>query len=168
MGRDAMTDDMVARAQALAIAAHEGQSDKSGAPYWKHPARVAGIVRELYPDASDSAVAVAWLHDVIEDTGVTASILLAVNFPPEVVDAVLALTRPQVADGASRELKANVSAVYYANIRAVGGAALMVKHADITDNLDAERLALLEPALVAKLQVKYAHALEVLGLHRHN
>ena len=145
---------MIAKAQRLAIGAHEGQTDKTGAPYWTHPERVARRVRELYPDAPDEAVAVAWLHDVIEDTPWTARGLLDAKFPSQVVYAVVALTRTDdVPDDA-----------YYAGILRAGGLALMVKHADITDNLDEQRLAALPPATAARLRAKYAKSLDALGL----
>ena len=151
-----MADDdatTVERAGRLAVAAHAGQVDKAGNPYWTHPERVARRVRELYPGAPDAAVATAWLHDVVEDTGVTEAELRDV-FPAEVVDAVVALTRRPDVDADD----------YYANIRAAGGIALMAKHADIMDNLDAGRLASLEPSLAARLREKYAKALVLLGL----
>ncbi len=145
---------MIAQARTLAIAAHEGQFDKAGASYWTHPERVARRVRELYPDAPDEAVAVAWLHDVVEDTDWTAEGLRGEGFSDKVVDAVVLLTRSDdVLDDA-----------YYAAIRSVGGSALMVKHSDITDNLDEERLAVLDPELAARLRLKYAKALPALGL----
>ena len=56
-------NDLAARAETLARAAHAGQVDKAGAPYAAHPARVAAAV------AGDPlAEATAWLHDVVEDT----------------------------------------------------------------------------------------------------
>ena len=53
-------------AQSIALAAHKGQVDKAGKPYIEHPAHVASVVQ------GDAAKAVAWLHDVVEDTEVTA------------------------------------------------------------------------------------------------
>lgn len=145
---------MIADARTLAIAAHESQFDKAGAPYWTHPERVARRVPDLYPYAPDEAVAVAWLHDVVEDTDWTADGLRGVGFSNEVVDAVVLLTRT---DDVPND-------AYYAAIRSAGGHALMVKHADITDNLDEERLAVLDPELAARLRTKYAKAHVALGL----
>lgn len=69
-------NDLAARAETLARAAHAGQVDKAGAPYAAHPARVAAAV------AGDPlAEAAAWLHDVIEDTGTTLADLRAEGFP---------------------------------------------------------------------------------------
>lgn len=52
-------------AQSIAAAAHKGQVDKAGKPYIEHPAHVAASVQ------GDAAKAVAWLHDVVEDTPLT-------------------------------------------------------------------------------------------------
>ena len=150
----AAPDSLAGRARSLAIAAHRGQADKAGVEYWRHPARVAGHVRALYPDAPEEAVAVAWLHDVIEDTPWTAAALESAGFPGVVVEAVVALTRVADVSGDA----------YYGRIRDLGGWALMVKHADIADNTDEARLALLDPAKAAELRGKYAHARELLGL----
>jgi len=147
-------DALAGRARSLAIAAHRGQTDKAGVDYWRHPARVAGHVRALYPDAPEEAVAVAWLHDVIEDTPWTASTLEAAGLPRAVIEAVTALTRSADVSGDA----------YYRRIRDLGGWALMVKHADIADNTDEARLAVLDPAKAAELRAKHAHAREVLGL----
>ena len=54
--------DIVERAKALATAAHYGQVDKAGDPYINHLERVASKVD--YPVAK----AMAWLHDILEDT----------------------------------------------------------------------------------------------------
>lgn len=57
---------------ALTVArmAHEGQFRKSGEPYIVHPVAVAATVAELGMD--EDSVCAALLHDVIEDTPVTA------------------------------------------------------------------------------------------------
>ncbi|WP_187329868.1 N-formylglutamate amidohydrolase [Demequina rhizosphaerae] len=144
----------VDRARELAIEAHAGQVDKAGLTYWTHPARVASLVRRLYPDAPAEAVAAAWLHDTVEDTEWTADDLLAAGFPRELVEAVVALSRTSGVG----------SDDYYARIRELGGIALMFKHADIADNTDEARLARLEPELASRLREKYAHARDVLGL----
>jgi (p)ppGpp synthase/HD superfamily hydrolase len=55
--------------------AHKHQTRKyTGNPYVDHLAEVAGIVATVAID-TDNAVAVAWLHDVIEDQGVQAETL---------------------------------------------------------------------------------------------
>lgn len=141
--------DLVLRAEAIARAAHDGQVDKAGMPYADHPARVA---RRCAPDVD--AMAVAWLHDVLEDTAVTAETLRAHGIPEHVVTAVAALTREE----------GEAAAAYYERV-ARNRLALTVKWADLADNGDPGRLAALaidDPATAARLQAKYAHAREVL------
>jgi (p)ppGpp synthase/HD superfamily hydrolase len=71
---------------ALARQAHEGQVDKSGAPYIGHPLRVMARV------SGDHQRMVAVLHDVVEDTWVTAEHLAEAGCPAEVIDAVIAIS----------------------------------------------------------------------------
>lgn len=57
-------------AMMFAREAHAGQVRKyTGAPYTDHLAEVAGIVATV--EWASTALAVAWLHDVVEDCGVT-------------------------------------------------------------------------------------------------
>jgi hypothetical protein len=105
-------------AERVAAAAHDGQFDKSGVPYITHPQRVAS---SLVGDTL--AHATAWLHDVIEDTPITAEDLLVRGIPVEVVAAIEAVTkrpREQPDDD-------------YSRIR-TNPLALKVKLADIGDN----------------------------------
>ena len=134
--------DLVARAEALARRAHAGQYDKAGLPYWSHPARVAERVGD-----DPSAQAAAWLHDVVEDCDVTLEDLLAQGFPARVVAAVGLLTRRP----------GQPAADYYAGIR-TDPLALRVKLADLADNSDPDRLALLDRQSRERLEAKYTHA----------
>ena len=64
--------ELVDQAMVLAARAHAGQLDKAGAPYIEHPGRVAvHVTRHALPEDEEAAQAVAWLHDVVEDTPVT-------------------------------------------------------------------------------------------------
>lgn len=138
-------DDLVALAEGIARAAHAGQMDKAGMPYAEHPARVAARVAD-----DPYAVAAAWLHDVLEDTPVTAQGLAAHGIPERVVTAVRALTRRP----------GQTSEDYYRAV-AADRLALRVKVADLADNGDPARLAVLEaddPATAARLRAKYAYA----------
>ncbi|CZQ97351.1 HD domain-containing protein [Trichococcus flocculiformis] len=65
----------------IAKAAHAGQTDKAGLDYILHPLQVAAEM------TTDEEKAVALLHDIIEDTDVTASELLARGLPDNVVEA---------------------------------------------------------------------------------
>jgi (p)ppGpp synthase/HD superfamily hydrolase len=134
------------QALSLARAAHAGQVDKLGQPYIEHPARVAARL----PEADEIGRTVAWLHDVVEDTGVTLE-QLAADFGPEVAAAVDALTR-----------RPGEGEAYYARVKD-NPVALRVKRADIADNLDPDRTARLSPLVRARLAGKYARALELLS-----
>lgn len=58
------------RAKEFAIKAHAGQVRKyTGEPYINHPAAVVEIVRSV--PHTDTMIAAAWLHDVVEDCDVT-------------------------------------------------------------------------------------------------
>ena len=81
------TDLMAVRAARIATEAHKGQTRWDGkTPYITHPAAVAKACR----DANYGVICecVAWLHDVIEDTKITAGDLLDRGIPSDVVRAV--------------------------------------------------------------------------------
>ena len=83
---------LVERARDFASAAHRavGQLRKyTGEPYEEHLRRVADIVAQAKGDAE--MVAAAWLHDVVEDCGITRDDL-ASRFGAEVADLVLEVT----------------------------------------------------------------------------
>lgn len=148
MTRELHGHDMVVAARAIATIAHHGQVDKAGNPYIDHPARVAEAVEGNARD-----VAVAWLHDVLEDTAVTAEALAAAGMPPSVMADVALLTRKE---GQQPE-------DYYQMIRGTSLGARRVKLADIADNTNVDRLALLDDATIARLTRKYAKARLLLG-----
>lgn len=134
--------DLVQRARELAHRAHAGQVDKAGRPYIEHVARVAAAVSD-----DPEAEAVAWLHDVCEDHP---------RFYPQVVE-----TMPAAVVLAADALDRNISGDYYARIRN-NPIALRVKLADIADNADESRLALLDETTAARLRRKYAAAVAAL------
>lgn len=138
------------KARHLATAAHAGQVDKAGDAYIGHPRRVAQRVAGA--GGSEFAVAVAWLHDVVEDTPVTLDDLRACGFPGDVIDAVQAITH------LSHEPRAD----YYARVRR-NALALEVKRADVEDNSDPARLARLDRDTATRLRQKYAYAREALA-----
>lgn len=140
----------VAAAAELARRAHADQRDKAGRPYIRHPESVAAIVRGRFPD-DEVAEIVAWLHDVVEDTGVTLDQIRA-EFGDDVADGVDAMSRRPGEDPDQ----------YYARV-AANQTARRVKRADLTDNTDPERRALLPPDLQQRLLGKYRHAIEELG-----
>ena len=137
-------DDLVQRAKDLAHRAHAGQVDKAGRPYIEHVARVAAACAD-----DPEAEAVAWLHDALEDFGFPMR--WATDFPRDTRDSVIRLTRT----------KRESSADYYALI-ATDPVALRVKLADIADNANESRLALLDDKTAARLRRKYAKAIAAL------
>lgn len=140
------------RARDIATRAHRGQTDKSGADYIDHPRRVAQRVRHYATaDQQDAAQVVAWLHDVVEDTPVTLDALRS-EFPEEIVAGVDAMTRR--ADEEHDD--------YYRRV-AADPLARVIKQADLDDNTDPARTALLDPETRVRLEQKYAHAREVLA-----
>ncbi|MGB3236655.1 MAG: bifunctional (p)ppGpp synthetase/guanosine-3',5'-bis(diphosphate) 3'-pyrophosphohydrolase [Geitlerinemataceae cyanobacterium] len=62
--------DLICRAFEFGYQLHEGQCRASGEPYINHPVAVAGLLRDL--GGSGAMVAAGFLHDVVEDTAVTA------------------------------------------------------------------------------------------------
>lgn len=81
--------ELVTRARLFAIAAHDavGQIRKyTGEPYWLHPGHVAMIVSRSQ-DHTEAMLAAAWLHDVVEDTEITAD-QIRVHFGEEVAEMV--------------------------------------------------------------------------------
>lgn len=133
----------VHHAMILAETKHFGQADKAGTPYFGHCHRVALRMTE------DDARAVAYLHDILEDTDVTEEMLRGF-FPDNVVDAVVAITRrpDESYAGYIRRLKTNPLA------RAV-------KIADLIDNSDLSRLKAVTMEDVER-QAKYNKALKIL------
>lgn len=140
----------VADAVAIATRAHHGQLDKSGHPYIGHPLRVMARV-----DGEHARMA-AVLHDVVEDTAVSAQDLLDAGCPRAVVDTVLALTH-----------RPNEPRVDYLARVVTDPVAVVVKRADIADNTAPERTALLDEATRLRLARKYEAALRFLDEHAH-
>ena len=155
------TSDQIDVARSIATRAHGGQRDKIGAPYIEHPATVASFVQALPGFAAldertqSDAVAVAWLHDVLEDTDETVDGLRAAGISGPAISAVITLTRTAAVTGDD----------YYAGIATLPVARL-VKTADLASNLAPERVAQLDQHTRARLARKYAHALEFLGVDR--
>ena len=143
--------ELVAAAEAIATQAHAGQVDKGGVDYIEHP---RGVAAQFDPATQPHECAVAWMHDVLEDTDVTADDLRQAGIPFEVIDAVRTLTK--------NSDEPNLDA-YYARITA-NPLALAVKAADIANNTDPERVAQLDPATRNRLATKYRAAKLKLGL----
>jgi (p)ppGpp synthase/HD superfamily hydrolase len=123
--------DVVERARVFATAAHGAVAQLrkyTNEPYIVHPAEVASIVRSV--PHTDAMLAAAWLHDVVEDTGVTLE-TVRTEFGDEVAELVGWLTdvsRPDHGNRAARK------AVDRAHSAAAPAAAQTVKLADLISN----------------------------------
>ena len=115
--------NLIEKSLSIALDAHAGQTDKTGRPYILHPLRIMAKM-----DA-DEEMAVALLHDTIEDSDHTAESLLNAGMPSDIVDAVECLTKVYGED-------------YEQFIERVmkNELAVKVKKADIEDNLNVLRL----------------------------
>ncbi len=83
-------------AYAFGAEMHKGQLRHSGEPYFSHPVAVAAILTEQHLD--DATIVTALLHDTIEDTKASYSIV-AEKFGPDIaklVDGVTKLTNLQL------------------------------------------------------------------------
>ncbi|SIS69650.1 HD domain-containing protein [Phaeovulum vinaykumarii] len=101
--------DLITAARAFAEAAHAGQTRKGAArePYVVHLEEVAGYVAGH--GGSDVAVAAAWLHDTVEDCGVTPD-EIAARFGPEVAAVVAELTDDKARPKAERKRLQEINA----------------------------------------------------------
>ncbi|WP_431677145.1 HD domain-containing protein [Kitasatospora sp. KL5] len=142
-----MPELTLADVDALAAEAHAGQVDKIGAPYVEH---VRAVAAGLAPFGTGLQMA-ALLHDVLEDTPLTADDLLRAGVPFGVVATVRRVTR--------------VSGVAYSAMLeqiATDHSATLVKIADNAHNSVAERAARLDEADRRRLADRYRAARRVL------
>jgi guanosine-3',5'-bis(diphosphate) 3'-pyrophosphohydrolase len=115
----------IEKALQIAARAHEGQKDKEGLPYILHPLRVMSGVEGA------EAQVVAVLHDVIEDTPVTADDLRREGFSEAIVAAVLCVTHSRDEPYADYVVRCKGNEV-----------ARRVKLADLKDNARLDRTIL--------------------------
>ena len=122
----------VETARLIARLAHKGQTDKQGVPYILHPEAVAGRL------STNEEKVLGWLHDVVEDTDVTAEEIRAV-FGDEIADRLELLTRDK-------------SILYMEYIRnlAADPVTRRVKLADLSHNMDLSRCLTDETLAMAK------------------
>lgn len=123
--------DVIEKARVFATAAHAAAAQLrkyTMEPYIVHPREVAGIVSQH--GGSDEMVAAAWLHDVVEDTGVTLETIRD-EFGDEVATLVGWLTdvsRPEQGNRATRK------AIDRAHTAAAPADAQTIKLCDLISN----------------------------------
>ena len=133
------------KAEALAKILHAKQVDKAGKPYVQHLQAVANNLIE----PTDEMLAVAWLHDSIEDTSITYD-ELNTKFGKTVSDGVDAISKRsgENYDDYLVRVKENPTAC-------------LVKIADLKHNADLTRLPKITEKDVAR-QHKYQKAIQFL------
>jgi (p)ppGpp synthase/HD superfamily hydrolase len=143
----------------VATKAHEGQKDKIGEDYIKHPLRVHRNLttnpkfKNLDALTREDCEVAALLHDVIEDTSITAEDLLAMGFSPRSIKLVQLLTKD----------KTKPKEEYFVPI-SEEPLARMIKLADIADNRNRKRVAGLDSEVAERLKQKYIYAMEAIGI----
>jgi len=141
--------EILQRAIEIAVRAHAGQlypaRDGERGPYLLHLFRVMLAVDGW--EARTTAV----LHDVIEDTSVTATDLRTAGIPDRVVDAIVALTHRE-----------EDSYEAYVEALAPNPLARQVKLADLADNLTTNLSMPPTPANEARI-ARYEAAINRLG-----
>ena len=137
------------KAMEVAFSAHFGQKDKAGAPYIFHPFHIA----ENMPDEDTTVIAL--LHDVIEDTDLTASDLRKFGFTPLQIETVVAMSKKkdeQYFDYIQRVKENNYSRI--------------VKLADLKHNSDKSRLLTLpqeeQDKMIKLIDERYKKAIKML------
>lgn len=133
------------KAYEIAKRAHLGQIDKAGEDYIKHPEKVASFVN------SDEEKAVAYLHDVIEDTELTLEDLREYGFSEEVLKAVDVITKKKGQDYQT-----------YLNSVKENKLARVVKLADLRHNSDLTRLINITEKDIERKE-KYQKAIDFLN-----
>lgn len=134
------------RAIEIATEAHRGQKDKAGNDYIEHPLRVMEAGRTMEEKITGV------LHDVVEDSDWTFSMLEAEGFSKEIVDALRCVTKLSESEPYDKfitRIKKNPLAV-------------AVKLNDLSDNMDIRRLPYLSDKDVKRLK-KYLKAYKQLS-----
>jgi (p)ppGpp synthase/HD superfamily hydrolase len=130
---------LIEKSLLIALRAYAGKTDKAGREYILHPLRVMAKME------TEMEMSAALLHDVIEDSEITAQDLLDEGIPAEVVEAVRCLTKNE-----NEEYMAFIARAKRNKLAA------KVKMADIEDNIDVLRLASLNEYDLARIQKYHA------------
>lgn len=131
-------------AMKLCFERHKSQVDKCGIPYPFHPFHVAESMQD------EATTCVALLHDILEDTDITAQELLEMGFSKEIVEAICLMTHDE-------------GVPYLDYVRTIKGnpIARAVKISDLTHNSDLTRLDTVTEKDRQRVD-KYKKALEIL------
>lgn len=133
------------KAQTMATQLHANQLDKAGKPYVQH---LKAVVENLVAP-TDEMLAVAWLHDSVEDTNITLD-EIRYEFGQEIAEAIDAISK-----------RSNEDYQHYLMRVKQNPLARAVKIADLTHNLDLSRLPIIQEKDL-KRQRKYLLAKQFL------
>lgn len=114
---------MLEKAIQIAIEAHQGQTDKAGAPYILH------LIRVMNAGQTDNEKICGILHDLVEDTKWTFEDLKKEGFSKEVISALICVTK-----------QPNEPYTHFIERIKTNPLAINVKLNDLKDNMDITRL----------------------------
>lgn len=133
-----------------AAALHAQQTDKAGKPYIDHLDRVYHRLKCQFLGASEDEFHAAYLHDCMEDQGVTAATMRNRGYSERTIALVRAVSRLP-------EDKLKLSYAQWIDRLATSGdrGAIRLKLVDNEDNLDPARLAVLPRNQQDSLKQRY-------------
>ena len=137
--------NIIEKSLEIALRAYSGKKDKAGKTYILHPLRLMAKMQR------EEEMSLALLHDVIEDSDISAEDLLAEGIPQNIVTAVQALTKQ---DDENYEL-------FIARVLE-NKLAAKVKKLDIEDNINILRLNSISNKDLERI-AKYHKAWQVLN-----
>lgn len=133
-------DNLIRKTLILVEKLFEGKTDKSGKPYIGHLKRVASSFDD------ETYIVVSLLHDTLEDTSVTEEELASVGYSSEILEALVLLSRKE------EDYNTFIDRI----INSENNLAISVKIKDMEDNMDENRLCLLEEKEALRLRKKYS------------
>lgn len=136
--------NLIEKSLEIALKAYSGQKDKAGKTYILHPLRLMAKME------TEEEMSVALLHDVIEDSEISAEDLLKEGIPANVVEAVQLLSKT-----GEESYEQFISRIHGNRL------AVKVKKADIEDNLNILRLETVEEQDLERI-AKYHKAWKML------
>lgn len=118
--------NIVEKAKEIATKAHEGQKRWGGEPFITHPQALAERAARM--GFTQQMQACCWLHDTIEDCGLTDSYLLSQEIPEDVIGILHLLTHDPKDSYLDYLLKLSINPV-----------ASLVKQMDLAHNLSTSK-----------------------------
>lgn len=108
--QDAQKGHYLSKMLAFASTKHEGQFDKSGAPYILHP---LAVMYQLRTD-DEELMCIALGHDLVEDCEVTYEELAVLGFTGRIIDGIRCLTKipGETYEEYKAKVKSNIDSIY--------------------------------------------------------